>query len=377
MFFLQRTGDKRKHKVCNSTVMCSECMMGELKLTWWLKWELQQQTFVYFHRLEEGNSHLRLCASVAKCFYKQDLVPYWEMTDELWVKQSFVVTYYGCVVFVLRLCSLCPCWRSRYEVQRCPASSDYLSDQSPGAVRRHSDGTGSVTSLGSFLFVLIFKAEFNSFSCVPAGVWVGAGCSLSEVQSLLEKLAPQFPEEKTELFRALIRQLRNLGSQQIRNVAVRRRQLLQIQIQVSLLIYFCSTVTVHRSARNPSNKSCEFIHLIYFASLVSWRKHHERVPKLRPEPCFGCRELQSERRLQRWVESSRGSAADSWQTCLNLTSSRLWIHQEEDERFIWIKTSSWALGRRSWSRRKSSCLSSFPSPERCRYSFWLFATLQP
>ncbi|XP_036946883.1 aldehyde oxidase 6 isoform X1 [Acanthopagrus latus] len=51
------------------------------------------------------------------------------------------------------------------------------------------------------------------------GVWVGAGCSLSEVQSLLEKLAPQFPEEKTELFRALIRQLRNLGSQQIRNVA--------------------------------------------------------------------------------------------------------------------------------------------------------------
>ncbi|XP_030265629.1 aldehyde oxidase 1-like isoform X2 [Sparus aurata] len=51
------------------------------------------------------------------------------------------------------------------------------------------------------------------------GVWVGAGCNLSEVQSLLEKLAPQFPKEKTELFRALIRQLRNLGSQQIRNVA--------------------------------------------------------------------------------------------------------------------------------------------------------------
>ncbi|KAM9334422.1 aldehyde oxidase 6 [Symphorus nematophorus] len=51
------------------------------------------------------------------------------------------------------------------------------------------------------------------------GVWVGAGCSLSEVLSLLEKLVPQFPEEKTELFRALIQQLRNLGSQQIRNVA--------------------------------------------------------------------------------------------------------------------------------------------------------------
>ncbi|XP_045916381.1 aldehyde oxidase 6 isoform X2 [Micropterus dolomieu] len=51
------------------------------------------------------------------------------------------------------------------------------------------------------------------------GVWVGAGCSLSEVRSLLEKLVPQFPEEKTELFRALIQQLGNLGSQQIRNVA--------------------------------------------------------------------------------------------------------------------------------------------------------------
>uniref|UniRef100_A0A3B4UPP3 xanthine dehydrogenase n=1 Tax=Seriola dumerili TaxID=41447 RepID=A0A3B4UPP3_SERDU len=53
----------------------------------------------------------------------------------------------------------------------------------------------------------------------PAGVWVGAGCCLSEVRSLLEKLLPQFPEEKTELFKALIQQLRNLGSRQIRNVA--------------------------------------------------------------------------------------------------------------------------------------------------------------
>ncbi|XP_043965965.1 aldehyde oxidase 6 isoform X2 [Gambusia affinis] len=51
------------------------------------------------------------------------------------------------------------------------------------------------------------------------GVWVGAGSSLSELQSLLEKMVPQLPEEKTELFRALIQQLRNLGSLQIRNVA--------------------------------------------------------------------------------------------------------------------------------------------------------------
>lgn len=60
----------------------------------------------------------------------------------------------------------------------------------------------------------------NSPHGVSAGVWVGAGSSLSEVQSLLEKLVPQFLEEKTELFRALIQQLGNVGSQQIRNVAV-------------------------------------------------------------------------------------------------------------------------------------------------------------
>lgn len=53
-----------------------------------------------------------------------------------------------------------------------------------------------------------------------AGVWVGAGCSLSELQSLLVRLVLELPEEKTELFRALIQQLRTLGSQQIRNVAV-------------------------------------------------------------------------------------------------------------------------------------------------------------
>ncbi|XP_037617344.1 aldehyde oxidase 6 isoform X1 [Sebastes umbrosus] len=61
--------------------------------------------------------------------------------------------------------------------------------------------------------------ELFEVTQTPQGVWVGAGCSLTEVRSLLEKLVPQFPEEKTELFRALSQQLGNLGSQQIRNVA--------------------------------------------------------------------------------------------------------------------------------------------------------------
>ncbi|KAJ0009401.1 hypothetical protein NQD34_001103 [Periophthalmus magnuspinnatus] len=53
----------------------------------------------------------------------------------------------------------------------------------------------------------------------PEGVWVGAGCSLSELLSLLQKLISESPPEQSELFRALTKQLQNLGSQQVRNMA--------------------------------------------------------------------------------------------------------------------------------------------------------------
>lgn len=59
-----------------------------------------------------------------------------------------------------------------------------------------------------------------------------------------------------------------------------------------------------------------------------------------------------------------------------LTSSCVWIHQEEDERFLWIKISSSALEKPSWSRRRLLFLCSFPSPERCKYSFWKCSPLQ-
>ncbi|XP_068447150.1 aldehyde oxidase 1-like [Clinocottus analis] len=61
--------------------------------------------------------------------------------------------------------------------------------------------------------------ELFEVTRTPQGVWVGAGFSLTEVWSLLKKLVLQFPEEETELFRALSQQLGYLGSQQIRNVA--------------------------------------------------------------------------------------------------------------------------------------------------------------
>ncbi|XP_028319779.1 aldehyde oxidase 6 isoform X2 [Gouania willdenowi] len=61
--------------------------------------------------------------------------------------------------------------------------------------------------------------ELFQFSQTPNGVWVGAGCSLSELRSDLEKLYLQLPEEKTEVLRVLCQQLGIVGSQQIRNVA--------------------------------------------------------------------------------------------------------------------------------------------------------------
>ncbi|KAG9329842.1 hypothetical protein JZ751_028951 [Albula glossodonta] len=53
----------------------------------------------------------------------------------------------------------------------------------------------------------------------PKGVRVGAGCSLSAVEAVLQRLVEELPQEQTELFRALLQQLGNLGGQQIRNVA--------------------------------------------------------------------------------------------------------------------------------------------------------------
>ncbi|XP_072304267.1 aldehyde oxidase 6 [Eucyclogobius newberryi] len=53
----------------------------------------------------------------------------------------------------------------------------------------------------------------------PEGVRVGAGCSLSELLTSLQKLISERPSEQSELFRALTKQLKNLGSQQVRNMA--------------------------------------------------------------------------------------------------------------------------------------------------------------
>ena len=52
------------------------------------------------------------------------------------------------------------------------------------------------------------------------GLTLGAACSLSQVKDILTNAISEFPEEKTKVFCAVLQQLRTLGGEQIRNVAV-------------------------------------------------------------------------------------------------------------------------------------------------------------
>ncbi|KAJ8003640.1 hypothetical protein DPEC_G00150430 [Dallia pectoralis] len=61
--------------------------------------------------------------------------------------------------------------------------------------------------------------ELFDITNTAEGVYIGAGCSLSVVKAHLQGLVQELPEEKTEIYRALLQQLRNMGGEQIRNVA--------------------------------------------------------------------------------------------------------------------------------------------------------------
>ena len=56
--------------------------------------------------------------------------------------------------------------------------------------------------------------------CFP-GLTIGAGCSLAQVKDILAERVSELPEEKTQTYRALLKHLKSLASQQIRNMAVR------------------------------------------------------------------------------------------------------------------------------------------------------------
>uniref|UniRef100_A0A2I3GXZ7 FAD-binding PCMH-type domain-containing protein n=1 Tax=Nomascus leucogenys TaxID=61853 RepID=A0A2I3GXZ7_NOMLE len=55
-------------------------------------------------------------------------------------------------------------------------------------------------------------------SCFP-GLTIGAGCSLAQMQDILAERIAELSEEKTQMYRALLKHLRSLAGQQIRNMA--------------------------------------------------------------------------------------------------------------------------------------------------------------
>uniref|UniRef100_A0A8C5KDV1 Aldehyde oxidase 2 n=1 Tax=Jaculus jaculus TaxID=51337 RepID=A0A8C5KDV1_JACJA len=59
-------------------------------------------------------------------------------------------------------------------------------------------------------------------ACFP-GLTIGAGCSLAQVKDVLSESIAQLPGEKTRTYRALLKHLRSLAGQQVRNVAVGSR----------------------------------------------------------------------------------------------------------------------------------------------------------
>ncbi|XP_017400701.1 aldehyde oxidase 2 isoform X4 [Cebus imitator] len=77
-------------------------------------------------------------------------------------------------------------------------------------------------SQGHFHPVLLSPARISELSMVTKtsdGLTIGAGCSLAQMQVILAERISELPEEKTQTYRALLKHLRSLAGQQIRNMA--------------------------------------------------------------------------------------------------------------------------------------------------------------
>lgn len=59
----------------------------------------------------------------------------------------------------------------------------------------------------------------SALTC-PSGLTVGAACSLSTLQEVVEKGVVEMEEEKTRGYQALLQTLQCLAGKQIRNMAV-------------------------------------------------------------------------------------------------------------------------------------------------------------
>ncbi|XP_035427453.1 aldehyde oxidase isoform X1 [Cygnus atratus] len=75
---------------------------------------------------------------------------------------------------------------------------------------------------GMFHPIVISPARIPDLNVVKStgdGLTLGAACSLSLVKDILRNAISKLPEEKTKIFCAVLKQLRTLGGEQIRNVA--------------------------------------------------------------------------------------------------------------------------------------------------------------
>ncbi|GAB1284990.1 Aldehyde oxidase 2 [Apodemus speciosus] len=78
-------------------------------------------------------------------------------------------------------------------------------------------------SQGHFYPVLLSPARIPDLRMVTktsGGLAIGACCSLAQVKDILAESISELPQEKTQTYRALLKHLRSLAGQQIRNMAV-------------------------------------------------------------------------------------------------------------------------------------------------------------
>ncbi|PKU39705.1 xanthine dehydrogenase oxidase [Limosa lapponica baueri] len=66
-------------------------------------------------------------------------------------------------------------------------------------------------------------SEMNAVQHTETGVTFGAACTLSSVEEVLRKVVAELPPHKTEVFQAVLEQLRWFAGPQIRNVAVTKK----------------------------------------------------------------------------------------------------------------------------------------------------------
>ncbi|KAM8789643.1 aldehyde oxidase 2 isoform 3-T3 [Rhynchonycteris naso] len=80
----------------------------------------------------------------------------------------------------------------------------------------------AMKSQGHFYPIVLSPARISELSMVSKtseGLTIGAGCSLAQVKDILAERVSELPEEKTQTYRALLKHLRSLAGQQIRNMA--------------------------------------------------------------------------------------------------------------------------------------------------------------